>query len=217
MIIRRFFEDFPDEQSCRSHFKEQREQEGVICKKCNGRDHYWLAGKEQWQCKHCTFRTTLRSGTMMQSSKLPFRMWYMTIAFMTMTKKGFSALEMQRQLDHKRYEPVWYMMHKIRRAMGNRDDLYQLSGMVEFDEGYFTKGDKNIAKPKRGRGSESKQNVAVLAESTPLEDLESQSVSRQCRYFKMKVLGDHKASSILKVVETNIADWSIVFSDKSTS
>lgn len=28
-------------------------------------------------------------------------------------------------------------MHRIREAMGKRDDLYALSDMVEFDEGYF--------------------------------------------------------------------------------
>ncbi|MFT6808778.1 MAG: hypothetical protein ACJA01_002009, partial [Saprospiraceae bacterium] len=30
---------------------------------------------------------------------------------------------MQRQIGHKRYEPIWFMMHKIRAAMGQRDDL----------------------------------------------------------------------------------------------
>lgn len=217
MNILRFFEEFPDEQSCRSHFKDQREKEGVICKKCSHDEHYWLKGKEQWQCKKCTFRTTLRSGTMMQSSKLPFRMWYLTLALMTMSKKGMSALEMKRQIGHKRYEPIWYMMHKIRKAMGQRDDLYQLSGALELDEAYISIADKHVDKPKRGKGSETKQNVAVVAESTPLEDLEPHKTTRHCRYFKMKVLGDHKAQSILEIVETNITDSSIVFSDKSSS
>ncbi|MFT6810921.1 MAG: hypothetical protein ACJA01_004167, partial [Saprospiraceae bacterium] len=121
-------DDFPDERSSRTHLKAQREKEGVLCKKCGHTEHYWLQGKEQWQCKSCSFRTTLRSGTMMlQSSKLPFQFWYLVIALMTITKKGFSALEMQRQIGHKRYEPIWFMMHKIRAAMGQRDDLYQLS------------------------------------------------------------------------------------------
>jgi len=30
-------------------------------------------------------------------------------------------------------------MHRIRTVMGKRDDLYQLSDMIEFDEGYFEK------------------------------------------------------------------------------
>jgi len=40
------------------------------------------------------------------------------MALMSMTKKGMSAMELQKQLSHKRYEPIWAMMHKIRLAMG---------------------------------------------------------------------------------------------------
>jgi len=43
-----------------------------------------------------------------------------------------------RQLGLKRYEPVWAMVHKLCKAMGNRDDRYTLEGMIEMDEGYFT-------------------------------------------------------------------------------
>lgn len=57
---------------------------------------------------------------------------------LTATKKGFSSKEIQRQLGLKRYEPVWAMIHKLRKAMGNRDDRYTLEGMIEMDEGYFT-------------------------------------------------------------------------------
>ncbi|MFW6218897.1 MAG: hypothetical protein ACOC3S_02140 [Bacteroidota bacterium] len=45
---------------------------------------------------------------------------------MTSTKKSISALEMQRQLGHKFYEPVWYMMQKIRKSMGARDGQYPI-------------------------------------------------------------------------------------------
>ena len=53
---------------------------------------------------------------------------------MTSTKKTFSALEMQRQLGHKRYQPIWEMMHKLRSVMGLRDGKYTLNGVVELDE-----------------------------------------------------------------------------------
>jgi hypothetical protein len=45
---------------------------------------------------------------------------------------------MQKQLGFKRYEPVWTMMHKLRKAMGKRDGKYTLEDMIEMDEGYFT-------------------------------------------------------------------------------
>ncbi len=75
---------------------------------------------------------------------------------MNFSKKGISATELQRQLGHSRYETVWVMMHKIREAMGKRDDLYGFSGMVEFDEAYFETEtrEKDKQNLKRGRGSQ---------------------------------------------------------------
>ena len=217
MNILSFIEEFPDEQSCKSDFKNNREKEGVFCKNCGCSDHYWLQNKWQWECKRCSFRTTLRSGTLMESSKLPFRKWYLAMAFMSFSKKGISAKELQRQLGHSRYESIWSMMHKIRSSMGKRDALYTLKGAIEFDEGYFEKATSSKVKLKRGRGSQKQLNVAVMAESTPLEDLDTGNKSSQCKYFKMKVVGNHNSAEIDQLVSENFDQKSIVFSDKSTS
>ncbi len=75
---------------------------------------------------------------MFENSNLPFRKWYLARGFMSFSKKGLSAMELQRQLGHKRYNTVWSMMHRIRQAMGKRDNLYSLEGIAEFDEGYFS-------------------------------------------------------------------------------
>ena len=219
MNILKFAEHFPDEDSCKLYYKKVREKEGITCKKCSCTKHYWLKDKWQWQCSGCRFRTTLRSGTVMHSSKLSFRMWFSAMIFMSYSKKGISALEMQRQLEHKFYEPIWAMMHKIRVSMGKRDDMYNLEDMVEFDEGYFTveTTEKDKENLKRGRGSEQQVNVAVMAESTPLEDIETGKKSSSCKYFKMKVLKTHQAQEINEVIKDNIAEKTILFSDKSTS
>jgi len=217
--IIKFIEEFPDEKSCKDHFRKIREHEGIVCKKCGCTKHYWLKAKHQWQCSECNFRTTLRSGTMMENAKLPYRKWYLAMAFMSFSKKGLSAKELQRQLGHSRYESIWSMMHRIRQAMGQRDNMYDLAGMIEFDEGYFTTHScksKN-QKLKRGKGSQKKTNVAVMAESTPLEDIETGETDRHCRYFKMKVLKGHDSKEIDKVISENIDEKSIVFSDKSKS
>ena len=84
-----FTRDFPDEAACRAHFRAARELEGIVCKKCGCKKHWWLKNKDQWKCSGCDFRTTIRSGT---------------------------------------------FMHRIRRAMGDRDSLYGLSYMQEVDE-----------------------------------------------------------------------------------
>ena len=217
MTILEFLQNLPDEHSCKVHFKVQREHQGIICKKCGSQKHYWLESKWQWQCSNCRFRTTLRSGTIMESAKLSFHKWYLCMAFMSSTKKGISALEMQRQLGHKRYGTIWRLMHKIREGMGKRDSLYQLNGEIEFDEGYFEQAISEQIKLKRGRGSQRQSNVAIMAESTPLEDIETGKTSSQCRYFKMKVLESHNKEDLNKQLIEYINEKAIIFSDKSTS
>lgn len=219
MNIFSFTAHFGSEEDCRLHFKEQRDKEGVVCKRCGGTSHYWLQGKWSYECKGCRFRTSLRSGTIMESSKLPFLVWYKTMFLMSCTKKGFSTNELQKQLGLKRYEPVWAMVHKLRRAMGNRDARYTLEGMIELDEGYFSVASKEIERGKgtRGRGAEGKQNVAVMAESTPLEDIETGKKEKHVRYFKARVLDSHQSEGINGVVRDCMEDDAIVFSDKSTS
>ena len=106
MNIFTFTAHFGDEDTCRLDFKSQRDKEGVVCKKCGCTHHYWKKDKWSYECKSCGFRTSLRSGTIMQSSKLPFLVWYRAMFLMSTSKKGFSAKEMQRQLSLKRYESV---------------------------------------------------------------------------------------------------------------
>jgi len=98
MNIIQFTRDFPDEASCRSHFRTAREREGIVCKKCGCKKHWWLKNKDQWKCSACDFRTTIRSGTFMQGSNLGLYQWYLAMAFMSFSKKGISASELQRQM-----------------------------------------------------------------------------------------------------------------------
>ena len=217
MNILEFAEKYPTEESCKEDFKQRREQEGVKCKKCGCTEQYWLQAKYQWQCSLCEFRTTLRSGSIMEGSKVSFRTWYMAMTFMTFSKKTISAAELQRQLKHPKYDTVWRLMHKIRQAMWKRDALYQLEGEVEFDEGYFEKATSEKVKLKRGRGSQKQVQVAVMAESTPLENLVTGQKESHCRYFKMKVLSNHLKGSVNEIVKQNFNESSIVFSDKSRS
>jgi len=99
-----------------------------------------------------------------------------TIFLLSTTKKGFSSKEIQRQLGLKCYELVWAMVHKLRKAMREPDDRYILEGMIEMDEGYFTieVSEHQHKTQKFGRGSKTKSNVLIMAESTILEDIETQ-------------------------------------------
>jgi len=219
MNIFTFAAHFDSEEACRTHFKTERDKIGVTCNKCGHKEHYWIKSRWSYECKHCRHRTSLRSGTIMQGSNLSFLIWYKTMFLMTTTKKGFSSKEIQKQLGMKRYEPVWAMVHKLRKAMGNRDARYTLEGMIEMDEGYFTIESSELekSKGKRGRGAAGKAPVSVMAESTKLEDIETGEKTSQCRYFKAKVLESHQANQINDTIKESFDEKSIVFTDDSSS
>ena len=213
-----FSAHFGTEEDCRNHFKSERDKIGLTCK-CGSTEHFWIKSRLSYECKICRSRTSLKSGTIMENSNLSFLIWYKTMFLMSVTKKGFSAKEIQKQLGLKRYEPVWAMVHKLRKAMGNRDAKYTLEGMIEFDEAYFTVESSEIEQEKgiRGKGAVGKQNVAMMAESTPLEDIDSGKKEKQVRFFKAKVLNGHNGEEINETIKESIDNQSIVFTDKSAS
>ncbi len=120
-----------DELSCRLMFKNIREDQGIICHKCGPVDHLWIKKKWQWQCKKCSAPKTLRSGTILMHSNLPLSIWFKTIKFMIESNGSISALEIKRRLNFKRNEPIWYMIHKIRTAMGQT--ILDLQNSQKFD------------------------------------------------------------------------------------
>lgn len=169
------------------------------------------------ECKDCKRRVSLRSGTSLAHTKLPFQYWYLSLHLMTATKKGLSALELQRQIGHKRYEPIFRMMHKIRSAMGKRDDRYLLKDMIELDDAYIETCTEKQEKTnlKRGKGSQRQTKTTVMAESIVLEKAEGGIKSNQCRYFKMKVNPSEGADETQGLVERHVAKNAVLFSDNS--
>src|SRR5690606_32896505 len=215
-----FISQYPDESSCKRKFKEYRDEVGVTCANCQGTDHYWKRDKEQYECKKCKTRTTLRSGTVMHKSKLPYRHWFIAMHLLTSTKKSFSAKEIQRQLGHKRYAPIWHMVHKLRLVMGKRDEQYILAGAIELDEGFFSTEipeEKKQEPLKRGRGSQKKTKVLVMAESELVESPKEGKKPKRVGYLKMKVIDDLKAETIDRVVQNSVSIESGLNTDDSTS
>jgi hypothetical protein len=202
MKILDFFNKYPDENSCKLAFKAHREEYGVICEKCKTTKHYWLKNKELYECKSCGFRMSLKSGTLLENSKLPYQYWFIAMHLMTATKKTISALEMKSQLGHKFYEPIWAMMHKIRRVLSERDNTYKLDGEVELDEGFYSisfsfdinefTGKRELLK--RGKGTQRKAKVLVMASynKVPISKFnhKKHKTPKKLKFIKMKVVED---------------------------
>jgi hypothetical protein len=157
----------------------------------------------------------------MHGSRLPLRYWFVAMHLLTSTKKSFSALELQRQLGHKYYEAIWTMLHKLRLAMGKRDDQYQLSGQIELDEGYFSTAvqvEERHKPLKRGRGSQKKTKVLVMVESKHVEGKTTKKGKpRKVGYIKMQVIPDLNAETIKKQVVSGVSDKATLITDDSTS
>jgi hypothetical protein len=95
-------------------FKQYRLSIGLTCKKCGHDEHYWLSSKNQFQCKQCRFRTTIRSGSIMESCKLPLSYFFITMSLLINSNGKLTVEELQKATNHKYYEPIWSFLHKIK-------------------------------------------------------------------------------------------------------
>jgi transposase-like protein len=220
MNIFDFTKSFPDEASCIAHFKAQRDQIGVVCPKCGCTHHFWLKNKLRYQCKQCGYRQSLRSGTVLENTKLPFHYRYVAMHFLTGTKKSFSSSELQRQPGHKRYQPIWELVCKLRDAMGKRDSKYKLKAQIELDNAFITtlipdnQKDEDL---KRGAGSQNKSKVMVMTESTVVENPKPNMPPKRVNHIKMQIVNDLKANTAAKVVKEQIDSQAELTTDDSTS
>ena len=70
---------------------------------------------------------------------------------------------------------------------------------------------------KRGRGSQKKTKVLVMAESKTAENPKSGKKPKEVRYLKMKVISDLKSNTITKNVKEHIENTADLITDDSTS
>lgn len=223
MNISEFFKTYGNEEACKELFKSYREKQGLTCRKCGHDQLHWLKTVDRWQCKKCMHQRTLRSGTILEASKLPYHYWIYAIYLMTNTKKGISAKELQRQLGHKRYEPIWAMMHKIRAAMGKRDSLYKMESLVELDDGFVktNRGTNSETSPKnkRGRGTQEHSSILMMASVGPGQRSKSKKSRKPTalRYLRMQHIPNQKAESMNEAAEAAIDKKATVISDNFKS
>jgi hypothetical protein len=148
----------------------------------------------------------------------------MTMFLMSISKKSFSALEMQHMLGHKRYEPIWAMMHKIRAGMGNRESRYKLDGEIELDDAFMEVVKERTIDPltgkrekmKRGRGSQRQAKVMVLTKI--ISDPETATLTggkkgRSFRFVKMKVMETLGSKEIHKELKKSVDKDASIISD----
>lgn len=106
------------------------------CSRCGCVELYTCNSENLWKCKGCSYRFSVTSGTIFASHKLSLRDILAAIAIFVNGAKGYSALQLSRDLDCQ-YKTAFVLAHKIRESLvaGKKDST--VSGEVEVDGAYF--------------------------------------------------------------------------------
>jgi transposase-like protein len=155
------------EEQAREWFEGIRWPNGPVCPHCGSVEALKLQGKTVraglYKCQGCEVQFTATINTILEDSHLPIRTWLMAFAILCSSKKGVSALQLQRQLGLGSYRTAWHLCHRIRHAM-SKEPLASLlgagGGIVEVDETYVG------GKPRKGSGKPTKLGRAT--EKTPV-------------------------------------------------
>lgn len=162
---------FPDSLSAAEYLESIRWPDGPVCPHCGESDRkpYALKSKTRrlWKCAACRKQFTVTVGTIFESSHIPLHKWLWAFYLLCASKKGMSALQLQRMLKLGSYRTAWFMAHRIRHAMGQPPFTTRLTGIVEADETYIGGKERNRKRRdkqhKTGRGT-GKTPVMVLVQ-----------------------------------------------------
>jgi transposase-like protein len=197
------------EDQAREYFEARRWPHGPFCPHCGSVAVYRLGGESTrdglLKCRDCKGQFTVTVGTVMEDSHLPLSKWALAFHLMTSSKKGISALQLQRNLGLGSYKTAWHLAHRIRLAMTEEPVKSKLSGVVEVDETYIGGKPRPFhGKPesRRGRGT-SKTPVVALVErngnvrSHPIERVDGATLKGAIREHVVKgttIMTDQLAS-----------------------
>jgi transposase-like protein len=144
-VLERLREASADEAAALAYFEAMRWPDGVpACTGCGvvGESYKMLdraTGEREryrrWRCRACGERFTVRTASVLEESRLPLRVWAHAYWAACASKKGVSALQVQREVGVS-YKTALYLMHRIRYAMSPQEGCAPLSGALEADETY---------------------------------------------------------------------------------
>ena len=88
---------FASEEACQAYLAQLRWPEGFRCPRC-GQGKAWPVRGGILQCAACGRQTSVTAGTLFHRSKLPLRLWFRAMWWVTGHNHGTSALGLQRVL-----------------------------------------------------------------------------------------------------------------------
>lgn len=162
------FEMFPDQEAARKYLETRLWPNGVTCPTCKARESVSaLTGKGKvgfYRCYPCQLDFTVRTGTVMERSKVPLHKWLYSMYLLVTARKGISSMQLAKEIGITQ-KSAWFVLQRLREACGNH--LEMLRGTIEIDESFFggREGNKHESKKlKQGRGSVGKKAVLGMRE-----------------------------------------------------
>lgn len=161
-----------DETAAVEFLEKQRWDETPACPLCGSVDVYKMADAKTgqrnkrflWRCRDCKRQFTVRIGTVYEESRIPLRHWCFAFWSACSSKKGVSAMQIQRETGLS-YKSSLFLMHRIQHAMA--DDYTQppkMTGTVEVDETYVGGKPRYKRRSNMGAYHHTKTPVVALVE-----------------------------------------------------
>jgi transposase-like protein len=162
---------YQDEDKARKHLEAIRWPDGPVCPHCGVLEESTKLDREEgsdthgrkglYQCNGCRKQFTVTVDTIFSDSKIPLHKWLLAFHLMCSSKKGISALQLQRELDLGSYRSAWFLCHRIRWAMTQSPmaEALKMKGVIEADETYVGGREKG----RRGMPGPESKKTPVLA------------------------------------------------------
>ena len=155
-----FYETFPDEAACWTWLRRTRWPEGFRCPRCDHPHSHPLRRRGLEQCAACRYQASLTAGTVLHGTRVPLRVWFLALFFVSRHTQSISALQLQRDAGLGSYRTAWLLLHKIRSVLGP-DPGALLRGRVEADETYLGAPHEKGRRGGRARGRKALVGVVV--------------------------------------------------------
>jgi len=169
MGVIELFKMFPDNASARKWLEDLRwANDERHCPVCGAVNTKTVPNEKPmpYHCGDCRKYFSVKTGTVMQSSKIGLQKWVVAIYLLSTNLKGVSSMKLHRDLGVTQ-KTAWFMAQKIRQGwLGGKDN--KMDGPVEVDETYIGGCESNKHNRKRqkaGRGAVGK--AAVIGAKRP--------------------------------------------------